>query len=69
VIIAALALLADRTMEYSLILREATLMVVIAGLLTLLVLLLLIYLRVGGRAKSKAYIYCIKLSCTSILED
>jgi 4-amino-4-deoxy-L-arabinose transferase-like glycosyltransferase len=44
-IIAALALLYDRAMEYSLIRREATLVVVIVCLLTLLVLVLLIYLQ------------------------
>jgi len=44
-IIAALAFLGDRAMEYSLIQREATLAVVIVGLLTLLVLVLLIYLQ------------------------
>ena len=44
-IIAALAFLGDRAMEYSLIRREATLAVVIVGLLTLLVLVLLIYLQ------------------------
>ncbi|MGA2227924.1 MAG: hypothetical protein ABSG91_20585 [Syntrophobacteraceae bacterium] len=57
-IIAALAFLGDRAMEYSLIQREATLAVVIVGLLTLLVLVLLIYLqrkhknRKGGPLKS-----------------
>ena len=57
-IIAALAFLGDRAMEYSLIQREATLAVVIVGLLTLLVLVLLIYLqrkhrnRKGGPEKS-----------------
>ncbi|MGA2223162.1 MAG: hypothetical protein ABSH41_01805 [Syntrophobacteraceae bacterium] len=57
-IIAALAFLGDRAMEYSLIRREATLAVVIVGLLTLLVLVLLIYLqrkhknRKGGPEKS-----------------
>jgi len=54
-IIAALAFLGDRAMEYRLIQREATLAVVIVGLLTLLVLVLLLYLqqkhknRKGGR--------------------
>ena len=58
VIIAALAFLGDRAMEYSLIQKEATLMVVIVGLLTLLALVLLIYLqrklknRKGGLEKS-----------------
>jgi hypothetical protein len=58
VIIAALAFLGDRAMEYSLIRREAALMVVIVGFLTLLVLMLLIYLqrkyknREGGPYKS-----------------
>ena len=57
-IIAALAFLGDRAMEYWLIRREATLAVVIVGLLTLLVLVLLIYLqrkhknRKGGPYKS-----------------
>jgi len=57
-IIAALALLYDRSIEYSLIQKEATLAVVIVGLLTLLVLVLLIYLqrkhrsRKGGPYKS-----------------
>jgi len=57
-IIAALAFLGDRAMEYSLIQKEATLMIVIVGLLTLLVLVLLIYLqrklknRKGGLDKS-----------------
>jgi heme/copper-type cytochrome/quinol oxidase subunit 2 len=45
VIIAALAFLSDRAMEYSLIRREATLTVIIVSLLTLLVLVLLIYLQ------------------------
>jgi len=45
VIIAALAFLGDRAMEYSLIQREATLAVIIISLLTLLVLVLLIYLQ------------------------
>ena len=55
-IIAALAFLGDRAMEYYLIQKEATLAVVIVGLLTLLVLL--IYLqrkyrsRKGGPLKS-----------------
>jgi len=55
VIIAALAFLGDRAMEYALIRREATLSVIIVSLLTLLVLVLLIYLqrkyknRKGGR--------------------
>jgi heme/copper-type cytochrome/quinol oxidase subunit 2 len=44
-IIAALAFLGDRAMEYSLIQREATLAVIIVSLLTLLVMVLLIYLR------------------------
>jgi Na+/H+-dicarboxylate symporter len=44
-IIAALAILGDRAMEYSLIQKEATLTVIIVGLLTLLVLVLLIYLQ------------------------
>jgi heme/copper-type cytochrome/quinol oxidase subunit 2 len=58
VIIAALAFLGDRAMEYSLIRREATLAVIIVSLLTLLVLVLLIYLqrkyknRKGGQEKS-----------------
>jgi heme/copper-type cytochrome/quinol oxidase subunit 2 len=58
VIIAALALLYDRAMEYSLIQKEAALAVIIVGLLTLLVLVLLIYLqrkhknRKGGREQS-----------------
>jgi heme/copper-type cytochrome/quinol oxidase subunit 2 len=58
VIIAALALLYDRALEYSLIRQEATLAVIIVGLLTLLVLVLLIYLqrkhknRKGGREQS-----------------
>jgi len=57
-IIAALALLYDRSMEYSLIQKEATLAVIIVSLLTLLVLVLLIYLqrkhksRKGGPYKS-----------------
>jgi len=57
-IIAALAFLGDRAMEYSLIQKEATLTVIIVGLLTLLVLVLLIYLqrkyknRKGGLEKS-----------------
>jgi len=57
-IIAALAFLGDRAMEYSLIRREATLTVIIVCLLTLLVLVLLIYLqrkhknRKGGLEKS-----------------
>ena len=57
-IIAALAFLGDRVMEYALIRREATLLVVIVCLLTLLVLVLLIYLqrkhknRKGGCEKS-----------------
>ena len=42
-IIAALTLLYDRAMEYSLIQKEATLAVIIVSLLTLLVLVLLIY--------------------------
>ena len=45
VIIAALAFLGDRAMEYSLIQKEATLTVIIVSLLTLLVLVLLIYLQ------------------------
>ena len=58
VVIAALAFLGDRAMEYSLIRREATLTVVIVALLTMLVLVLLIYLqrkhknRKGGAYKS-----------------
>ena len=58
VIIAALAFLGDRAMEYALIRREATLSVIIVSLLTLLVLVLLIYLqrkhknRKGGPLKS-----------------
>ena len=58
VVIAALAFLGDRAMEYSLIRREATLAVVIVSLLTMLVLVLLIYLqrkhhkRKGGREQS-----------------
>ena len=58
VVIAALAFLGDRAMEYSLIRREATLTVIIVSLLTLLVLVLLIYLqrkhhkRKGGREQS-----------------
>ena len=58
VIIAALAFLGDRAMEYSLIQREATLAVIIVSLLTLLVLVLLVYLqqkhknRKGGPDKS-----------------
>ena len=58
VIIAALALLYDRAMEYSLIQKEAALVVIIVGLLTLLVLVLLIYLQrknknpKGGREQS-----------------
>ncbi len=48
-IIAALAFLYDRAMEYSLIQREAALMVVIVSLLTLLVLVLLIYLQRKNR--------------------
>jgi len=57
-IIAALAFLWDRSMEYSLIQKEATLAVIIVSLLTLLVLVLLIYLqrkhknRKGGPEKS-----------------
>jgi glucan phosphoethanolaminetransferase (alkaline phosphatase superfamily) len=57
-IIAALAFLWDRSMEYSLIQKEATLAVIIVSLLTLLVLVLLIYLqrknknRKGGPSKS-----------------
>jgi heme/copper-type cytochrome/quinol oxidase subunit 2 len=57
-IIAALAFLGDRAMEYSLIQKEATLAVVIVGFLTLLVLVLLICLqrkhrnRKGGPEKS-----------------
>ena len=57
-IIAALAILGDRAMEYSLIQKEATLVVVIVGMLTVLVLVLLIYLqrkhknRKGGLDKS-----------------
>ena len=57
-IIAALAFLGDRALNYSLIQKEATLMVVIVSLLTLLVLVLLIYLqrkqhkRKGGLDKS-----------------
>lgn len=43
-IIAALAFLGDRVMEYSLIQREATLIVIIVCLLTLLVFVLLIFL-------------------------
>ena len=59
-IIAALAFLGDRAMEYSLIRREATLTVIIVSLLTLLVLVLLIYLqrkhknRKGGANKPDA---------------
>jgi uncharacterized membrane protein YhaH (DUF805 family) len=58
VIIAALAFLGDRAVEYSLIRREATLAVIIVSLLTLLVPVLLIYLqrkhrsRKGGAYKS-----------------
>jgi quinol-cytochrome oxidoreductase complex cytochrome b subunit len=58
VIIAALTFLWDRSIESSLIQREATLAVIIVGLLTLLVLVLLIYLQQkhhkvkGGREKS-----------------
>ena len=54
-IIAALVFLTDRAMEYSLLRREATLAVIIVGLLTFLVLVLLVYLqrkyknRKGGR--------------------
>jgi len=44
VIIAALAFLGDRAMEYSLIRRQAGLMVVIVCVLTLLVFVLLIFL-------------------------
>jgi heme/copper-type cytochrome/quinol oxidase subunit 2 len=57
-IIAALVFLTDRAMEYSLIQKEATLAVIIVGLLALLVLVLLIYLqrkhknRKGGAYKS-----------------
>ena len=57
-IIAALVFLTDRAMEYSLIQKEATLAVIIVGLLALLVLVLLIYLqrkhrsRKGGQEKS-----------------
>jgi uncharacterized membrane protein YhaH (DUF805 family) len=57
-IVAALVFLTDRAMEYSLIQKEATLAVIIVGLLTLLVLVLLIYLqrkhknRKGGAYKS-----------------
>ena len=57
-IIAALAFLGDRAMEYWLIQREATLVVIIVSLLTLLVLVLLIYLqrkhhkRKGGLERS-----------------
>ncbi len=57
-IIAALALLFDRSMEYSLIQKEATLAVIIMSLLTLPVLVLPIYLqrkhrsRKGGPYKS-----------------
>ena len=60
VIIAALAFLGDRAMEYRLIQQEATLAVIIVSLLTLLVLVLLIYLqrkhksRKGGAYKSDA---------------
>ena len=43
-ILAALAFLGDRAMEYSLIQREAALTVVIVCVLALLVLVLLIYL-------------------------
>ena len=50
-IIAALAFLGDRAMEYSLIQREATLSVIIVSLLTLLVLVLLIYLQRKHRNK------------------
>jgi hypothetical protein len=45
VIIAALTFLWDRSIEYSLIQKEATLAVIIISLLTLLVLVLLIYLQ------------------------
>jgi positive regulator of sigma E activity len=57
-IIAALAFLWDRAMEYSLIQKEAILAVIIVSLLTLLVLVLLNYLqrknknRKGGPHKS-----------------
>lgn len=44
-IIAALAFLGDRAMEYSLIQKEATLAVIIVSLLTLQVFVLLIYLQ------------------------
>ena len=43
-IIAALAFLGDRAMEYWTLQREATLAVIIVSLLTLLVLVLLIFL-------------------------
>jgi uncharacterized membrane protein YhaH (DUF805 family) len=58
-IIAALTFLWDRSIESSLIQKEATLAVIIVSLLTLLVLVLLIYLqrkhrgnRKGGQEKS-----------------
>ena len=57
VVIAALALLCDRAMEYRLIQREATLAVIVVALLTLLVLVLLVFLncrrknRKGGAYK------------------
>ncbi len=52
-IIAALVFLGDRAMECSLIQKEATLMVVIVGLLTMLVLVLvlLIYLQCKHRSR------------------
>ena len=51
VIIAALAFLGDRAMEYALIRREATLSVIIVSLLTLLALVLLSYLQRKHRNK------------------
>jgi heme/copper-type cytochrome/quinol oxidase subunit 2 len=50
-IIAALTFLWDRSIESSLIQKEATLAVVIVSLLTLLVLVLLIYLQRKNRSR------------------
>ena len=55
-VIAALAILCDRAMEYRLLQQEATLAVIIVSLLTLLVLVLLIYLqRKNKKRKGGAY--------------
>ena len=53
-IIAALALLYDRAMEYSLIQKEATLAVIMVSLLTLLALVLLIYSRHKHKSRKGA---------------